>query len=112
MGLGKTIQALGAVLEEFACVNDGCQGRPKLIVCPNSVKGVWAREIVKWLGDNESRTRSSTARYAQGSAQPACQAINENAFVDRQLRAASRQKEKLKSSTASGKKSKRKTSKS
>lgn len=51
MGLGKTFQALSAVIEHTfrAGMSDG----PKLIICPNSVKGVWAREIRKWLGNDE-----------------------------------------------------------
>jgi len=37
-GLGKTIQAIGALPA-------GC---PVLIVCPNGVKGKWAKELRKW----------------------------------------------------------------
>lgn len=48
MGLGKTVQALGAVAE-YEARDD--VGGPKLIVAPNSVKGAWKREILKWLGD-------------------------------------------------------------
>jgi SNF2 family DNA or RNA helicase len=59
MGLGKTLQSI-AVVDEYRyreATDDGTglifpEG-PKLIVCPNSVKGVWAREIHTWLGDNE-----------------------------------------------------------
>lgn len=52
MGLGKTVQALGTVREYQARQNVSVDG-PKLVVCPNSVKGVWAREIELWLGTNE-----------------------------------------------------------
>lgn len=45
MGLGKTVQAL-ATLEEYA-TNHAVSG-PSLIVCPNSMKGTWAREIERW----------------------------------------------------------------
>jgi SNF2 family DNA or RNA helicase len=38
MGLGKTIQALAAVGNEA----------PVLVVCPASIKGVWAREFARW----------------------------------------------------------------
>jgi SWI/SNF-related matrix-associated actin-dependent regulator 1 of chromatin subfamily A len=51
MGLGKTVQMIATVREyELRNASDPA---PKLIVCPNSVKGVWAREIRKWLGDDE-----------------------------------------------------------
>ena len=55
MGLGKTIQALAVVAEyQLLPSPDGTSPEgPKLIVCPNSVKGVWAREIKKWLGEDE-----------------------------------------------------------
>lgn len=59
MGLGKTLQSL-AVVDEFRHRNGADDGTgdilpdgPKLIVCPNSVKGVWAREIDHWMGSNE-----------------------------------------------------------
>lgn len=51
MGLGKTIQAIAA-FEETRLREDIPDG-PKLVVCPNSVKGVWAREIERWLGPDE-----------------------------------------------------------
>lgn len=35
---------------------------PKLIVCPNSVKGVWQREIKRWLGEDAVITSGSTLR--------------------------------------------------
>lgn len=54
MGLGKTLQALASV-EEWRIRNNLPKGH-KLIVCPNSVKGVWAREIHKWIGDDEPYT--------------------------------------------------------
>lgn len=54
MGLGKTFQALSSVVEyQIRTSGDVGGAGPKLIVCPNSVKGVWAREIKKWLGDDE-----------------------------------------------------------
>lgn len=68
MGLGKTGSAIAAV-SEFASLygmastikldDDDARLRfwtgkePRLIVCPNSVKGVWGREIERWLGPNE-----------------------------------------------------------
>lgn len=51
MGLGKTVQALSAVAEYM--IRETLPPGPKLIVCPNSVKGVWAREIALWLGTDE-----------------------------------------------------------
>jgi SNF2 family DNA or RNA helicase len=68
MGLGKTSEALAAVCESAIeylntgagiLVDDNGEARfytgdePRLIVCPNSVKGVWAREIRRWLGPAE-----------------------------------------------------------
>lgn len=55
MGLGKTLQAISAVeeyrlrntLDDGFTVPDG----PKLVVCPNSVKGSWKRELNRWLED-------------------------------------------------------------
>lgn len=40
MGLGKTVQAISACQAR--------QARPVLIVCPNTLKWTWAREIQKW----------------------------------------------------------------
>lgn len=40
MGLGKTRQALHAI---------AAIGRPAIVVCPSFVRGVWQREIAKWL---------------------------------------------------------------
>ena len=53
LGLGKTLQALSAVTE-YVLRNDADAQLPRLIVCPASAKGVWAREIRKWLGNDES----------------------------------------------------------
>lgn len=54
MGLGKTFEAITAIeewkLRQFAQssamkMEDG----PKLVICPASVKGSWARELKRWL---------------------------------------------------------------
>jgi hypothetical protein len=99
MGLGKTVQALGAVTSIRRCATTALNDGPKLIVCPNSVKGVWAREIVKWLGDNEPHQiidgTSAKARHNQlvlRSTRTLSSIVNYE-----QLRV---EKEKLKSSTA------------
>lgn len=42
MGLGKTVQALGA-----ACA---LEAWPLLVVCPATLRLVWAEEVEKWLG--------------------------------------------------------------
>jgi SNF2 family DNA or RNA helicase len=53
MGLGKTIQSISAV-EEW-CLRQAAAGDgvpivgPRLVICPNSVKGSWARELTRWL---------------------------------------------------------------
>lgn len=46
MGLGKTIESIATI--EHEPINPG----PRLIVCPNSVKKKWAREIYQWAGDD------------------------------------------------------------
>ena len=51
MGLGKTIQIIATV--EEVKLREGLDNGPKLVVCPNSVKGVWQREIHRWLGEDE-----------------------------------------------------------
>lgn len=43
MGTGKTVQALGAL------ANLGRSATPVLVVCPNSMKYVWAEEAARWL---------------------------------------------------------------
>lgn len=55
MGLGKTLQALSTVAELVIRDTDDTYKAqaPRLVVCPNSAKGVWAREITKWLGKEE-----------------------------------------------------------
>lgn len=53
MGVGKTAQMIGGV-EEWRLRNLDVNGvvphGPKLVVCPNSVKGSWYAEIEAWLG--------------------------------------------------------------
>jgi SNF2 family DNA or RNA helicase len=64
MGLGKTVQALAVIREAESRATPGtiaaCVGPlahlsdpvgRKLIICPNSVTGVWRREIDTWLGE-------------------------------------------------------------
>jgi SNF2 family DNA or RNA helicase len=86
MGLGKTIQALAAVQEyQHRNAQDDGTGAilpdgPKLIVCPNSVKGVWAREIVKWLGPETPHQIIDGATPAKRHAQ-LLQVINENGWA-------------------------------
>lgn len=50
MGLGKTIMAISA-LAEWQLRHPDVPDGPKLVVCPNSVKGSWARELRRWLGE-------------------------------------------------------------
>jgi SNF2 family DNA or RNA helicase len=72
MGLGKTGAMITAV-EEYA-LREEQAGRPrpegpKLVICPSSVQGSWARELKMWLGDDVPYqiVRGSTpkARQAQ-----------------------------------------------
>jgi SNF2 family DNA or RNA helicase len=56
MGGGKTGTALSAIAEYILrnpLPNGDERVGPKLIVCPNSVKGTWQNEIEMWLGTNE-----------------------------------------------------------
>src|SRR4030042_5521409 len=46
MGTGKTIQVLAALQ---ALTNAGEDVLPAIVVCPNSVKGHWEREIKAWF---------------------------------------------------------------
>lgn len=53
MGLGKSVQALSATAEFLIRAPDLDIKLPRLVICPASAKGVWEREIKKWLGSNE-----------------------------------------------------------
>lgn len=72
-GLGKTIQALTAVAEhqtkrgaaKETSTGYGTGDKPKLIVCPTSAKGVWAREIERWLGDEPVQIIDGTTKAAR-----------------------------------------------
>jgi SNF2 family DNA or RNA helicase len=44
LGLGKTVQAISTVCSHYRHDLPG----PVLVVCPNSVTGVWKREVEKW----------------------------------------------------------------
>ncbi|XBW34867.1 hypothetical protein QEN19_000434 [Hanseniaspora menglaensis] len=53
MGLGKTLQCLALL---WTLIKQGPRGSPMIqkaiIVCPSSLVGNWANEIIKWLGPN------------------------------------------------------------
>lgn len=55
MGLGKTGTSISAV-EEWRLRNPNLDGTlrvgPRLVVCPNSAKGTWERELKLWLGQD------------------------------------------------------------
>ncbi len=56
MGGGKTATAISAVAEWKTRnpLPDGTEPKgPKLVICPNSVKGSWENEIELWLGTDE-----------------------------------------------------------
>ena len=71
-GLGKTVQAISAVAESRGIGED--KPLPVLVVCPNSVKGVWARELFEWAGivptvikgNAEQRDKAALAAHAAG----------------------------------------------
>lgn len=56
-GTGKTIEAL-------AWLRAHPENRPVLIVCPATVKGMWAKEVAKWLGDTNPIILKSKDTYA------------------------------------------------
>jgi SNF2 family DNA or RNA helicase len=60
VGLGKTVEAMGAILES------GIEG-PYLVVCPKTATGlVWKPEIERWLPDAEVVTFPETNQTRQG----------------------------------------------
>jgi len=77
MGVGKTIQAISAV-EEYKLRNSNPDG-PKLVICPNSVKGSWARELDRWLEQPNYQIVDATSFKARTNQIDA--AIDENAWV-------------------------------
>lgn len=79
LGLGKTLQALSAVGEILNRDSELEAQAPRLIVAPNSAKGVWAREIVKWLGTAEPHQIIDAASPKKRTEQLAS-AIKENAW--------------------------------
>lgn len=80
MGLGKTIQAISIVAEVQMRDNEGYFGKPSLVVCPNSVKGVWGRELTRWLGANVNYqvVDGSTAKARHNQLE---RAISENGWA-------------------------------
>lgn len=70
MGTGKTVMALSAVYEHTLTHPDvHADLSPRLVVCPNSAKGVWRREIRKWLGKDEPCVVIDAATPAKRAAQ-------------------------------------------
>lgn len=74
MGLGKTVQALSTAYEYGLTIGDpDFAERPRLIVCPNSVKGSWAREVEQWTklpsfvidGKTAEKRRAQLKKYSQ-----------------------------------------------
>jgi SNF2 family DNA or RNA helicase len=53
LGVGKTVESLSGVLEHLLRNSALDAQRPRLVICPNSAKGVWQRETAKWLGKDE-----------------------------------------------------------
>lgn len=52
MGGGKTAVAVSSIAES-QLRDHVIPAGPKLIICPNSVKGTWQREIPMWLGEDQ-----------------------------------------------------------
>lgn len=83
MGLGKTGTAI-STYEEWRLNNRDENGNlrdgPKLVVCPNSVKGSWVRELRMWLGSDVPVRVIDAASPADRDKQLRG-AISENAWV-------------------------------
>lgn len=84
MGLGKTLQAISAV-EEWRLRNGAGDGLtfpegPRLIVCPNSVKGSWMRELRRWLPD-DTQVHIIDGTTAQARHNQLRAAVAENAWI-------------------------------
>ena len=72
MGLGKTLQCLALL---WTMIKQGPRGTPMIqkaiIVCPSSLVGNWANEIVKWLGPNTLTPLAMTGKkQATGGLSP------------------------------------------
>lgn len=65
MGLGKTLQAISIAAEKMARDDLVAPIKPSLIVSPNSVKGVWSRELLRWLGDVPVQVIDATTAQAR-----------------------------------------------
>jgi SNF2 family DNA or RNA helicase len=76
MGLGKTGAAISAV-EEFVLRNplpDGTERcGPKLVICPNSVKPSWYREVGMWLGEEATIIDGTTPKARRNQLEGAIQ---------------------------------------
>ncbi len=68
MGLGKTGEAISAI-EEWRLRQDTKPSGPRLVVCPNSVKGSWVKQLKLWLGRDGAYQAidagTATKRHAQ-----------------------------------------------
>lgn len=81
-GLGKTGATLSIVAESAEC-GFTFEELPKLVICPNSVKGVWKREVERWLGPEEpcvvvdgTTVKAREAQLAEGIEEGAWVIVN------------------------------------
>lgn len=97
LGLGKTLQAISAQAEFLIRNSDVEVDKPRLVVCPKTIQGVWGREIKKWLGKEEPYVIVDATTPAKRETQ-LLEGIKNNAFVIvnwEQIRANTRIEERL-----------------
>ncbi len=84
MGLGKTLEAISAV-EEWRLRNPLTDGTlpdgPKLVTCPSSVMGSWARELNRWLEPGTFGIQLIDGYNAKKRHQQVIQGIKDNLWL-------------------------------
>lgn len=74
MGVGKTVQAITAIEES--------ESYPALIVCPNTVKSVWAREFGRWAPHRKISVAESGSVAAHKAAQKIVDGVAEVLIIN------------------------------
>ena len=61
---GIVVHNCGKTIEALVWLRAHPENRPILIVCPATMKGTWAKEVAKWLGDDNPIILKSKDTYA------------------------------------------------
>jgi SWI/SNF-related matrix-associated actin-dependent regulator 1 of chromatin subfamily A len=61
---GIIVHNCGKTIEALAWLRAHPENRPVLIVCPATMRGTWAKEVAKWLGDTNPIILKSKDTYA------------------------------------------------